>query len=752
MRKNIILLLFVHFVSNIVSAQSIEKKVETLLNKMTLEEKIGQMTQFTSSGDVTGPTLRENVEKEVKAGNVGSLFNAFTVTYTRKLQKMAIENTRLGIPLLFGYDVIHGYKTLFPIPLGEASSFDLKLMEESARVAAEEASAEGIHWTFAPMIDVSRDPRWGRVMEGAGEDTYYNKLVAQARVRGFQGDDLSKDNTILACAKHFLAYGAPIAGRDYNTVDMSMQTLHEVYLPPFEGAVEAGVETFMTSFNEINGIPSTANPYLFKQILRDKWNFKGMVVTDYTAINELIPHGVAKDLSHAGVLAMKAGIDMDMEGGVFLETMKASVKKGLVSENEVDTAVRRILTLKFKLGLFDDPYRYCNEEREKTVVLSKANKAKAREAGRKSIVLLKNADNLLPLQTSEYKKIALIGPLVKSRKDILGGWKAKGSPKNAVSLFEGIKNGVKGETEVLFAQGCKLKGDDKSGFAEAVAVAKKSDIVILAIGESRVISGEAKSRSDISIPGVQTELLAELKKTGKPVVVVLMNGRPLTLEREDKLADAMLETWHLGTMAGHAISDVIFGHYNPSAKLPMTFPRNVGQVPIYYNVKNTGRPFNPEKPSGYKSTYLDVANTPLYPFGYGLSYTKFEYGDIKLSSNKMSDKSITASIKVTNTGDYDGEEVVQLYIQDVVGLSTRPLKELKGFEKIFLKKGASKTISFEIKKENLTYFRWDMSEGIEAGEFKVYIGGNSVDVKETSFELTKDYEVKEKTQKEIKSR
>ncbi|WP_281612895.1 glycoside hydrolase family 3 N-terminal domain-containing protein [Flammeovirga sp. SubArs3] len=750
--KKLVLILTALVVSSSLIAQTVEEKVESLLQKMTLEEKIGQMTQFTSSGDVTGPTLRGNVEKEVKAGNVGSLFNAFKADYTRKLQKMAVEETRLGIPLLFGYDVIHGHRTIFPIPLGEASSFDLDAMEEAARIAAIEASAEGIHWTFAPMVDVSRDPRWGRVMEGAGEDTYYNNLVAKARVRGFQGDDLSKENTILACAKHFLAYGAPIAGRDYNTVDMSLQTLHEVYLPPFKATVDAGVETFMTSFNEINGTPSTANPYLFKDILRDQWGFEGMVVTDYTAINELVPHGTAKDLAQAGVQALKAGIDMDMEGAVFLETLKESVEKGDVTEEEINVAVRRILTLKHKLGLFEDPYRYSDTEREERLVLCDEHKEKARDFARKSIVLLKNENQVLPLKLENKPKIAAIGPLVKSKKDVLGAWKAKGSPKDAKSLFEGLKGATRGKAELLYAQGCKLDGDDTSGFAEAIEVANQSDVIILAIGEARTISGEAKSRSDITIPGVQTELLAELKKTGKPVVVVLMNGRPLALEKEDELADALLETWHLGTMAGPAIADVIFGKYNPAGKLPMTFPRNVGQVPIYYNAKNTGRPFDPENPSGYKSNYLDVPNSPLYAFGYGLSYTTFEYGEITLSSNTTDGAPITASIEVTNTGDYDGEEVVQMYIQDIIGKSTRPLKELKGFEKIFLKKGETKTVTFTIEKEALTYFRWDMSEGVEAGEFNVFIGTSSDQVKAASFTLTKDYEVGKKNYNPIQSK
>lgn len=589
-------------ISQVMCAQDYSKQVEKLLKKMTLEEKVGQMTQFTSSSDVTGPTLRDNVEKDVKAGHVGSLFNAVSADYTRKLQQMAVEETRLGIPLLFGYDVIHGFKTIFPIPLAEASSFDLEMIKGAARVAAEEASAAGIHWTFAPMVDVSRDPRWGRVMEGAGEDTYYNSVVAKARVEGFQGDDLSATNTVLACAKHFLAYGAAQGGRDYHTVDMSMQTLHDVYLPPFKACVDAGVETFMTSFNEINGTPSTANPYLFKEILRNQWDFKGMVVTDYTAINELIPHGIADNLQSAGELAVNAGIDMDMEGAVFLNTLVKAVEENKVSEEAIDEAVRRILTVKFKLGLFDDPYKYCNAEREEKVTLSADFKQKARLAAQRSIVLLKNENQTLPITLNTTKKIALIGPLAKSRKDVLGGWKAKGSPKNAQSLFEGMKHATAGKAELLYAKGCKLSGEDKSGFEEALEVAKKSDVIVLAIGESRVISGEAKSRSDISVPGVQTDLLAHLKQAGKPIVVVLMNGRPLTLEREDELADALLETWHLGTMAGPAIADVIFGGYNPSGKLPMTFPRNVGQIPIFYNVKNTGRPFNPEKPSGYKST------------------------------------------------------------------------------------------------------------------------------------------------------
>lgn len=705
------------------------QRVDSVLKMMTLEEKIGQMNLLTSDWEVTGPTLRNDYIEFIKSGRVGNIFNAHTAAYTRSLQKIAMEETRMKIPLLFGYDVIHGHKTIFPISLGESASWDLEAIEMGARTAAEEAAASGIHWTFAPMVDISRDPRWGRISESAGEDTYLGSEIAKARVKGFQGTNLTDVNTILACAKHFVAYGAAQAGRDYHTVDMSDRVLRDVYLPPFKAALDAGVATFMTSFNELDGIPASGNKYLLDQILRKEWGFKGFVVTDYTSLNEMIPHGVAANLKEAAALSANAGVDMDMQGLAYDEYLAQLVKEGKVSEKRIDDAVRLILEMKFRLGLFDDPYRYCNEELEKQVILSKENLEKARDVARKSFVLLKNDKQLLPL--SKDKRIALIGSLADSKIDMMGSWYAAGNAENVTTILEELKNQ---KVEVSYAPGCDVESPDKSGFPAALAAARSADVVVMIMGEKGNMSGEAASRSDITVPGVQTELLAALKSTGKPVVVLLANGRPLALEKEFALADAMLEIWFPGTQAGQAVADVLLGAYNPSGKLPATFPRSVGQIPLFYNMKNTGRPMLEDQK--YTSKYLDIPNSPLFPFGYGLSYTSFDYSDITLSKPEINgNESLEITVSVSNSGNYDGYEVVQLYIQDLVGSVTRPVKELKGFRKVWIKKGDTIKVSFTLSAKDLAFTRADNTWGSEPGDFKVFVGSNSRDTKSADFKL-----------------
>ncbi len=714
------------------ASSDLDQKVDSVLKLMTLEEKIGQMVLYTSDWDVTGPTLRTSYLEDIRKGHCGNIFNAHTTDYVRKLQKVAVEESRLGIPLLFGYDVIHGHKTIFPISLGESASWDLEAIEKSARVSAIEAAASGLNWTFAPMCDISVEPRWGRVSEGAGEDPFLGSKIAAARVRGFQGksNDLSDSLTLLACVKHFAAYGAPQAGREYNTVDMSERTFLDIYLPPYKAAIDAGAMSVMTSFNELDGVPATGSKYLLTDILRNQLGFKGFVVTDYTSINEMVHHGVAADEAEAGMLAIKAGVDMDMQGEVYFKYLKKQVEGGLVDEKLIDNAVRRILKVKFMLGLFDDPYRYCNPEREKRMIYAPEHLEAALDVAKKSMVLLKNDNQVLPLKKGE--KLAVIGELATSTRDMLGSWKAAGDWDFMKSSLDEIKT-YNGETNIIFAEGVKKIGTDRSGFARAIAAARRADKVVFFMGEDWEMSGEAASRTDISIPGVQTELLAELKKLGKPIVVVLMNGRPLVLERENQLADAILEAWFPGTMGGKAITQVLFGEYNPSGKLTMTFPLNLGQVPIYYNAKNTGRPIYLENPK-YKSRYIDSPNDPLFPFGYGLSYTTFEYSDITLSSNELlNNGEFTAKVTVKNTGKYDGEEVVQCYVRDLVGSVTRPVKELKGFEKVMIKAGESKEITFKITPDMLAFHRLDMTYGTEPGDYKLYIGGNSRDVKEIGF-------------------
>ncbi len=706
--------------------------IDELMNQMTLDEKIGQLTLYTSDMDHTGPFIRDHYLEDIRAGRVGAIFNAYTAEYTRNLQRMAVEETRLGIPMLFGYDVIHGHRTIFPIPLGETASWDMAAIEESARIAAREATAEGLHWTFSPMIDVTRDPRWGRIAESSGEDPFLTSQVARAKVRGYQGDDLRDLNTMLATAKHFAAYGAPQAGRDYHTVDMSELVLRNKYLPPFKAAVEEDIATFMTAFNDLFGVPATGSEYLLTQVLREEWGFEGFVVTDYTSINEMVPHGFARDYKHAGELAINAGVDMDMQGAVYNDFLAELVAEGKVNVQTINEAVRRILLMKYKLGLFEDPYRYSDPQREAELVMTEENLAFARDFSRKSIVLLKNDDNILPL-SDDVSSIALIGPMADNQRDLIGSWSAAGDYTKSVTLRQGIINRQGDRTQINYAQGTTVLEEDRSGFAEALEAASRSDVVIMALGEHYWQSGEAASRSMIDLPGLQEELFNEIVEMGKPVIVVLMKGRPLTLENVDEKASAILETWFLGTTTGDAIADVLFGDYNPSGKLPVTYPRNVGQIPIFYNARNTGRPLSDSK---FTSKYLDVSNSPLYPFGYGLSYTSFDYSDIRLNNAEMPmNATLQASVTITNTGDRFGEEVVQLYTRQLVGSITRPLKELKGFEKIALEPGESREVTFELIWKDLAFYNINNEFRAEPGEFHLFIGKSSEEVKQTAFTL-----------------
>jgi beta-glucosidase len=727
-----------------------EQFVNNLIGKMTLDEKIGQLTQYTSDMASTGPTMRAGYRDDIQKGLVGSIFNAYTPAYTRQLQQMAVEHTRLKIPLIFGYDVIHGHKTIFPIPLGESCSWDLAAMEKSASIAAKEASADGLHWTFAPMVDIARDPRWGRVAEGAGEDVWLGSKIAAARVKGFQGRAYD-GTTVMACAKHFAAYGAVTAGRDYNTVDISNRSLWETYFPPFKAAVDAGVGTFMTSFNEINGIPSTANKWLVDDVLKKQWGFKGFVVTDYTAIVEMVQHGNVANEKEAGEAAINAGIDMDMQGAVFHNYLKQSVAEGKVTVKTIDEAVRRILEAKYKLGLFADPYKYCNEDRAKTEIMSQENLNAARHIAAESFVLLKNDQQVLPLKKSGT--IALIGPLADDKRDMIGNWSGAGDWTKSVPVLEGMKAAAGSNATILYAKGANITDDqsmikqmnDQGGnlvidnpdelLKAALETARKADVIVLTVGESQGMTGEATSKTNINIPENQRRLMSEIYALGKPVVLVLMNGRPLTLEWENAHFPAILETWFAGTEAGNAIADVLFGAYNPAGKLTMSFPRNVGQIPVYYGAKNTGRPADPN--NKYTSKYLDSPNDPLYPFGYGLSYTTFSYSKPTLdkATIRPTDQ-LHVNVTVTNTGNYDGEEVVQLYIRDLVGSVTRPVKQLRGFQKIFLHKGESKTVTFVLTNEDLKFYDINMKYTSEPGDFKVFTGPNSRDVEEAGFKLT----------------
>lgn len=720
--------------------ETIDQKVNALLKKMTLEEKIGQLNQYTGDNQATGPiTINPNKQTEIKQGLIGSMLNIIGTKYTRQYQELAMQS-RLKIPLLFGQDVIHGYKTTFPLPLAEAASWDLQAIELAARVAATEAAASGIHWTFAPMVDISRDPRWGRVMEGAGEDTYLGSKIAYARVKGFQGNKLGDLNSVMACVKHFAAYGAAVGGRDYNSVDMSERMLWETYLPPFKAALDAGAATFMNSFNDVNGIPATGNAHLQRDILKGKWNFQGFVVSDWGSIGEMVAHGYSKDLKEAAYSAITAGSDMDMESNAYRYNLAQLVKEGRVSVDLIDDAVKRILCKKYELGLFDDPYKYSDEKRAEKALNNPEHRKAALEVAQKSIVLLKNENQTLPL-SKNLKTIAFIGPMVKEYKENMGFWSVElpevDYNKWIVSQWDGLQNKVGKNTKLLYAKGCDIDGTNKDGFAEAVETAKQADVVILSIGERRDMSGEAKSRSDIHLPGVQEDLVKAIQATGKPVVVLVNAGRPLIFNWTADNVPAIVYTWWLGTEAGNAIANVLFGDYNPSGKLPMTFPREVGQIPIYYNHFSTGRPAKDEDSKNYVSAYIDLKNSPKFPFGYGLSYTKFDYSGLKLSASKIkSNETIKVSFQLSNVGKVAGEEVVQLYLKDKFGSVVRPVLELRDFQKVKLNAGESKTIEFTIDKEKLSFYNDKIEWIAEPGDFEVMIGASSADIKlRSNFEL-----------------
>ena len=729
----------------------IESKVDSLLSIMTLEEKIGQMNQYNGFWNVTGPSPKEGDAakkyEHLRKGWVGSMLNVRGVKEVKAVQKIAVEESRLGIPLIIGFDVIHGYKTLSPIPLAESASWDLEAIEKSARVAAEEAAAAGINWTFAPMVDISRDARWGRVMEGAGEDPYLGSKIAVARVNGFQGDDLSAHNTIAACAKHFAGYGFSESGRDYNTVDVGTSTLYNIIFPPFIAAKEANVRTYMNSFNELNGIPATTNKWLQRDILKGNWNFDGFIVSDWGSIKETMYHGQSDTGKKAAELAVNAGSDMDMESYLYVEHLATLVRDGKVKEEYINDAARRILRVKYELGLFDDPYKYCDESRESEVIGNQKNHDAVLDVAKKSIVLLKNQNDLLPLP-KEGKKIGVIGALANDKNSPLGSWRIAADDNTAVSVLEGLRK-YDGNT-ITYAKGAdvslgnttfvnetKINMDDTSGFNEAVQVAKNSDIVIMVLGEIGFQSGEARSRADLNLPGVQQELLEKVYEVNKNIVLVLNNGRPLTINWADEHIPAIVEAWHLGSQSGNAIAQVLYGDYNPSGKLPMTFPRSVGQIPLYYNYKNTGRPSSDAPDIVFWSHYSDEKNTPLYAFGHGLSYTTFEYGNptIENINTKTSNPEIKVSVKVTNTGKFSGKEVVQLYIRDHFASITRPVKELKGFEMISLEPGASQEVSFTLNKNHLGFFDNQGSYLVEPGEFTVFVGGSSDKTQEVNFEL-----------------
>lgn len=713
----------------------LDRKVDSVLALMTLEEKLGQLSLLTSDWDVTGPTLRKEYIEDIRLGRCGNIFNAHTVAYNRKLQRIATEETRLGIPLLFGYDVIHGHRTIFPIPLGEACSWNLELMKESARLAAKEAAASGLNWTFAPMVDISRDPRWGRVSEGNGEDTYLGSLIARARVEGYQGSELSDPLTLASCIKHFAAYGAPIAGRDYNSVDMSEIALRQDYLPPYKAGIEAGAVTVMASFNDLFGVPATASKYLMTEILREEWGFKGFVVSDYTGIEELINHGVAGDKKQAGELALSAGVDMDMQSHIFAEDLTKSVEKGDLSMAMVDQAVSRVLRIKFQLGLFDDPFLYLDEEREASTVHSEEIWDHALHSARESVVLLKNeAQNgkkILPLQSPG--SIALIGPLADNQLDMLGSWHAAGDIDRVITLEDGLRKSFP-HSRIDYLKGCDFYEPGREDIKQALRLARQADVVVLAIGENQAQSGEAASRSVLGIPGIQEELALALIETGTPVVVLIMAERPLVFPELNEKASAILYAWHLGTRAGDALADILSGDYNPSGKLVMSIPVNEGQIPIYYNAKSTGRPFNAS--DKYTSKYLDAPNEALYCFGYGLSYSNFEYGPILLKSKEINmTDTLELSVVVKNTGEVAGEEVVQLYTRDLVGSLTRPVKELKGFRKIKLLAGESMEVHFTLSSGDLSFFNGLLEEVAEAGEFELFIGSNSNTGNKSTFTL-----------------
>ena len=713
----------------------VEARVDSLLELMTLQEKIGQMTQFSANWSITGPVMSDDFKPYLDQGLIGSIFNATSVAGIRIFQQYAVDSTRLGIPILFGQDVIHGYKTIFPMPMAEASSWDLEMMRRTAEIAAIEAASDGINWTFAPMVDIGRDARWGRVMEAAGEDPFLGSKIAEARVIGFQGSgDGSKLNdlyTLLATGKHIAAYGAAEAGRDYNTAELSEHTLRNIYLPPYKATIDAGVGTMMTSFNEINGVPVTADRWLLTDLLRDYWGFKGFVVTDYTSINELVPHGVAEDEKHAAELAVNAGVDMDMTGASFIKYLLQSVNEGKVSEEAINTATRRILEMKFLLGLFDDPYRYLDEERAKQNTMTPEFMETARKAVAASLVLLKNDNHTLPITKESGKTIALIGPLMNDSINLNGEWAGLGDRTQSVPIFRGLSEKYRGSSvNLIYAEGSTITETSPEQIEEAVNAANSADIIIAAMGESYHWSGEAAVRTDIRLPQPQRKLLEALKETGKPIILVTLSGRPLDLSWEDENMDAILQAWFPGTQGGHGIADVIAGDYNPSGRLVMSFPRNVGQIPIYYNQKNTGRPVDlADETVDYKSNYLDTSITPLYPFGYGLSYTTFDISNVRLNKTSMmpTNDSITVTAQVQNSGSKDGDLVAQLYVRDLVGSTTRPVKELKGFKKVSLKAGKSRDINITLDVKDLEFYGIDMIKKTEPGKFKLWVAQSSDD-------------------------
>jgi beta-glucosidase len=721
-----------------------DRFISELMGKMTIQEKIGQLNLVTPGGGIlTGSVVSTDVEAKIKAGNVGGIFGIYGPEKLRQAQKLAVEDSRLGIPMIFGSDVIHGYKTTVPIPLGLSFSWDMELIEKTAQMAAKEATADGIFWNFSPMVDVSRDPRWGRISEGSGEDPFLGSEIAKAMVKGYQQNDLKAPHTMMATVKHFALYGAPEAGRDYNTVDMSRMRMFNEYLPPYKAAIDAGVGCVMSSFNDVDGVPATGNHWLLTKLLREQWGFEGFVVSDYTSVNEMIDHGMG-DLQAVSALALNAGLDMDMVGEGFLITLEKSLNEGKVTEAAIDNACRRVLEAKYKLGLFEDPYLYFDNERPAKDILSAENRAVARKAAAHSMVLLKNEGEVLPLKKAGT--VALIGPLADSKNNMLGTWAPTGDPQLSIPVLEGMKSVAGENVKIVYAKGANISDDSvfaakinvfgprieiderspEAMLNEAVSLAKSADVVVAVVGEATEMSGESSSRSDITIPESQKKLVRALAATGKPLTLVIMSGRPLVIPEENILADAILFTGHTGVEAGNAIADVVFGETNPSGKLTATFPRNVGQVPIYYAIRNTGRPQAGEAFTKFKTNYLDVENSPLFAFGYGMSYTKFEYSGLSISNETLTENdTIEVSVKVSNTGNFDGEEVVQLYVRDVVASVTRPVKELKGFKKIFIKKDETETVTFQLSANDLAFYHQDLQFYAEPGEFMVFVGGNS---------------------------
>ena len=750
MKKVLLLFLLSIFILNLEAQDKrMENFIDSLMSRMTTAEKIGQLNLNAAGSVTTGSTFNEKMAEKIRAGNLGAILNDFSLESIKASQDIAVKESPNHIPLIFGMDVIHGYKTIFPIPLAMSCTWDMELIEQSARIAATEATANGINWTYSPMVDIARDPRWGRIAEGSGEDPFIGSLIARAMVKGYQGDDLSLQNTMMACVKHFALYGAAEAGRDYNTVDMSRLSMYNYYLPPYKAAVDAGAGSVMTSFNVVDGVPATGNHWLLTELLRGQWGFKGFVVTDYTATNEMIAHGMG-DLQAVSALAVKAGTDMDMVGEGFLTTLKKSLDEGKINMDDINLACRRVLGAKYRLGLFDDPFRYINLQRAKTDILTTANRQAAREIAQRSIVLLKNDKQVLPLKKSGT--IAVVGQLAQSKSDMLGTWSMGGDPELIVSVMNGLKNVAGNGVNFIYAKGSELtdnpmllkavnvfggkvspadvKTAQTSGqmINEAVQAANKADIVLAVLGESAGWSGEASSMTDIGLQKVQEDLLKQLVKTGKPVVLVLVNGRPMTLSWEAENVPSILEAWAPGIEAGNAIADVLFGNYNPSGKLTTTFPANAGQIPLYYNHLNTGRPMDPN--NKFTSKYLDSPSDPVFPFGYGLSYTSFNYGDVKLNKTTLSgNETLLASVTLANTGQYTGEEVVQLYIRDPVASISRPVKELKGFKKVLLKPGEKMDVTFNITTDDLKFYNSNLNYDWEPGEFIIYIGTNSRDVK-----------------------